>query len=191
MRNSVNYSETNPESSYSSFTESVTAFPTDPLLAEAGSSYEFKRKTRKFHLTKRIIMSCLEFLGISAFSLGYSWVFILPYCNFLFHCGCTWTWQGGFQWCNVNNPSGPHCPWCAAPDSINWIPQWGGMLVMILSALLIRWKWLQGVEDSTAPKVLMRFFIMIIGSIGTFYLFGFLHGLVFRGAMHYPLFLWS
>ena len=32
--------------------------------------------------------------------------------------------EGGVEHCNINNDSGPKCPWCAAPVYISWIPQW-------------------------------------------------------------------
>eukprot|EP00750_Incisomonas_marina_P005836 INCI14163.2.p1 GENE.INCI14163.2~~INCI14163.2.p1 ORF type:complete len:284 (-),score=22.02 INCI14163.2:88-939(-) len=45
---------------------------------------------------------------------GFNWMFHNRYCGFLFNCGCTWEWDGGWAYCNVHNPTGPRCPWCAA-----------------------------------------------------------------------------
>ena len=42
------------------------------------------------------------------------------FCNFLFKCGCTWNWDGGWKDCNVHNTEGPRCPWCRARASISW-----------------------------------------------------------------------
>lgn len=33
-------------------------------------------------------------------------VFHNPYCNFLFRCGCTWNWSGGWEKCNFHNRFG-------------------------------------------------------------------------------------
>lgn len=36
-----------------------------------------------------------------------------PFCNLMFHCGCTTL--GLTAHCNIHAPSPPHCPWCAEP----------------------------------------------------------------------------
>jgi len=52
---------------------------------------------------------------------AFEWVFHNAYCNFLFQCGCTWNWAGGWNKCNVHNLHGPQCPWCIAPVKF---PMW-------------------------------------------------------------------
>ena len=43
------------------------------------------------------------------------------FCNWLFRCGCTWTWAGGWDRCNVFNTQGlPKCPWCTAASNVSW-----------------------------------------------------------------------
>jgi len=42
-------------------------------------------------------------------------VFFTPFCGLLHRCGCRPLGWGAESLCNVNNPSGPHCPWCEYP----------------------------------------------------------------------------
>lgn len=44
-------------------------------------------------------------------------VALLPICDLLFDCGCSWPWTGGVAHCNVFQHGVPHCPWCAYPRS--------------------------------------------------------------------------
>lgn len=44
----------------------------------------------------------------------FEWVFENPMCSAMFGCGCTFPWAGGWDNCNVHNPTGPRCPWCIA-----------------------------------------------------------------------------
>ena len=51
----------------------------------------------------------------------FDWVFHNPTCDFMFSCGCTFNWLGGWTQCNVHNTVGdPKCPWCIAPPSTAW-----------------------------------------------------------------------
>jgi hypothetical protein len=36
------------------------------------------------------------------------------FCDFLFKCGCTWNWDGGWDDCNYHKQGVPRCPWCLA-----------------------------------------------------------------------------
>ncbi len=40
---------------------------------------------------------------------------LLPLCDLLFVCGCTWAWAGGVDHCNLFHAGAPHCPWCIYP----------------------------------------------------------------------------
>lgn len=40
---------------------------------------------------------------------------LLPICNALFDCGCTWPMSGAADHCNIHHPGPPDCPLCA-----NW-----------------------------------------------------------------------
>lgn len=52
---------------------------------------------------------------------GVDTLFENKYCDFMFHCGCTWNWAGGWNQCNVYNNSLPDrlkCPFCNAKGSV-------------------------------------------------------------------------
>ena len=69
-------------------------------------------------------------LGLAATALT-----MLPVCNLLFDCGCTWPLLGGLTHCNIHRPAPPHCPACA-----NWgigaafaavlTASWTGLIVL-------------------------------------------------------------
>ncbi len=52
---------------------------------------------------------------VVAWALGA--VLLLPFCNVLFRCGCTWSWAGGTRHCNIHRRNVPHCPWCSYGDA--------------------------------------------------------------------------
>jgi hypothetical protein len=64
-----------------------------------------------------LAITALEALLILPFSGLWAWVWQLPICGLLFRCGCTFSWRGGVSNCNINNPSGPKCPWCNAANT--------------------------------------------------------------------------
>ena len=66
----------------------------------------------------------LVFVSVLAF--GLAWLANMPFCNLMFRCGCQFatTVAEGTSQCNINNPSGPHCPFCAAPPTSAWLPVW-------------------------------------------------------------------
>ena len=67
--------------------------------------------------------------------LAASCVFIINLCSILFQCGCASWWNGAAAHCNIHNPAGRHCPWCAHDGAF-----WGVLaLVLTLQAVLIVW----------------------------------------------------
>lgn len=72
-----------------------------------------------------------------------------PTCNFLFRCGCTWEWSGGWKDCNIfsqgmvvwlqivlidlSNYSGPKCPWCMSRSYISWTTDYLVFALMLLT----------------------------------------------------------
>jgi hypothetical protein len=55
-------------------------------------------------------------------SLGLISVFFLPFCGFMFGCGCSFLWSGALSHCNIHNPIPPDCPWCSGPLYLQMIP---------------------------------------------------------------------
>jgi hypothetical protein len=54
-------------------------------------------------------------LAVLAIALVATAFTLLPVCNAVFDCGCTWPMWGGADHCNIHNPAPPHCPLCT-----NW-----------------------------------------------------------------------
>ena len=54
-------------------------------------------------------------LAILAVALTATAFTLLPICNALFDCGCTWPMWGAADHCNVHQPGPPDCPLCT-----NW-----------------------------------------------------------------------
>jgi hypothetical protein len=42
-------------------------------------------------------------------------VFLLPFCGWVFGCGCSFLWSGGVSHCSIYDAARPDCPWCVAP----------------------------------------------------------------------------
>lgn len=40
-------------------------------------------------------------------------LFFIDLCDLIYRCGCDHLWAGAAARCNIHNPSGRHCPWCA------------------------------------------------------------------------------
>jgi hypothetical protein len=57
--------------------------------------------------TRRLVVLAVA-LAATAFTL-------LPICNVLFDCGCTWPMSGAADHCNIHDPAPPNCPLCT-----NW-----------------------------------------------------------------------
>ena len=54
-------------------------------------------------------------LAVLAIALAATAFTLLPVCNAVFDCGCTWPMWGAADHCNIHNPAPPHCPLCT-----NW-----------------------------------------------------------------------
>jgi hypothetical protein len=55
-------------------------------------------------------------------TLGLISIFFLPFCGFMFGCGCSFLWSGALSHCNIHNPMPPNCPWCTGPLYLQMIP---------------------------------------------------------------------
>ena len=77
--------------------------------------------------------------AIFAFNYCYWFQVIIhnKFCNFLFKCGCTWNWDGGWKDCNVHNTEGPRCPWCMSRANISWTTDYLLTFLMIVTYLYL------------------------------------------------------
>jgi hypothetical protein len=102
------------------------------------------------------------------------------YCNFLFRCGCTWNWDGGWDKCNVHNATGPRCPFCAATGVVAWLSQIRlyalAVFVAIFASQSKRLGWREIAVRWVSPLLL-------------YFPIGFLLALIFKIASGYPSFV--
>eukprot|EP01102_Stenamoeba_stenopodia_P004219 TRINITY_DN1447_c0_g1_i1.p1 TRINITY_DN1447_c0_g1~~TRINITY_DN1447_c0_g1_i1.p1 ORF type:complete len:212 (-),score=12.46 TRINITY_DN1447_c0_g1_i1:160-741(-) len=113
-------------------------------------------------------------------------------CDFIFRCGCTWNWAGGWDKCNVHNASGPKCPWCLATPAQAWTTSWLVLILMWLSAFLVsfaRPRIFQRYERTKAwtiyvlALIIIPFVMYCISSLIVAY--------GFKLSSGYPYFLWN
>jgi hypothetical protein len=69
-------------------------------------------------------------------------VTLLPVCNLIFACGCTWPWLGGVSHCNIYHPVPPHCPACQS-----W-----PVSVILGSGVVAGWMLLFGLVVALVPR---------------------------------------
>jgi hypothetical protein len=70
---------------------------------------------------KKILFTSLETGLAGTFCYFFQFIIHNKFCDWLFNCGCTWNWEGGWVDCNFHNTDGkPKCPWCNARQSLWW-----------------------------------------------------------------------
>eukprot|EP01125_Pyxidicula_operculata_P014003 TRINITY_DN4644_c0_g1_i4.p1 TRINITY_DN4644_c0_g1~~TRINITY_DN4644_c0_g1_i4.p1 ORF type:complete len:178 (-),score=25.77 TRINITY_DN4644_c0_g1_i4:183-716(-) len=132
----------------------------------------------EYWMKRSKILTITEFVVLGTFSFVWSYLFTIPYCGFLFQCGCTWLWDGGIEPCNYKTPGMPHCPWCIAPIVLGSIPQWGTPFLMIGITCLLAYRW---------PH--RRVLIYGLLPLAIWFGFNFILGGIFKLAYNYPYFL--
>jgi len=111
-------------------------------------------------------------------SLAIAGVFLLPYCNLLFKCGCKFPWQGGVDFCNIHQAGVPHCPWCVARNPVlETIP-----VLLVLSGQAFSIFYFD-------KKYRWSFMKLLFVSLIIFYLLSAVHGFFFKLLDNYPHFL--
>jgi hypothetical protein len=66
-----------------------------------------------WHRLKARLKACATRTVIFAVCAVVTCVFFINLCNAIYRCGCGSLWAGADAHCNVHNPTGKHCPWCA------------------------------------------------------------------------------
>lgn len=77
-----------------------------------------------------------EVFTACCFQYGFQYVIHNPTCNFLFRCGCTWEWNGGWKNCNIWD-DGPKCPWCMSRAYVSWTTDYFIFFLMFLTYLYL------------------------------------------------------
>ena len=101
-----------------------------------------------------------------------------PTCNFLFKCGCTWTWAGGWNHCNIWNSSGPKCPWCMSRAYISWTTDYLVFVIMLITFLFCLYR-----------RKRIHYSIRLLSPIIMYFVSSIIVGLAFKIATNYPYFI--
>lgn len=108
-------------------------------------------------------------------------ILLLPFCNFIYQCGCRLPWQGAADYCNVNSSVAPHCPWCEPRP----------LLLMIIPFLTI-FAAQGGTMYLLRKRKKTAIWALLIVATLLFLLTATLNGLVFKFLDDYPyFFVWQ
>ncbi|RMF64116.1 MAG: hypothetical protein D6743_09750 [Calditrichaeota bacterium] len=104
-------------------------------------------------------------------------VFLLPFCGFMYKCGCTYLWAGSAETCNIHLSGVAHCPWCVRRNPV----------LMVLPFVVI----LAGQGFSIhllSRRYHLSLLQLLVVGIAVFLLLGALNGYVFKVWDDYPYF---
>jgi hypothetical protein len=65
-------------------------------------------------LSASSIRAFLVRLLIFAVASGFTGVFFIIWCDWIYQCGCTFLWAGAAAQCNIHIAGVAHCPWCTS-----------------------------------------------------------------------------
>jgi hypothetical protein len=85
----------------------------------------------------KLLGTSLEAVTVGVYAYWWDWLMHDVYCDFMFKCGCTWIFAGGWDDCNVHNASGPKCPYCTASASVAWTTTYLIQVVMFVTFLVM------------------------------------------------------
>ncbi len=111
------------------------------------------------------------------FSLALTGVFLLPFCDAMYNCGCTFPWVGAADFCNIRIADSVHCPWC---EDRSLVLQALPFLAIILAQGLA----LHHLEKRRSSNLLMLLFVSAL----VFLIVGAFSGYVFKLIDSYPYF---
>jgi hypothetical protein len=92
-----------------------------------------------------VIVILIHILFSYAFSHVMDLIFENKVCNYIFRCGCTWNWAGGWNQCNVHNHSlaeSDKCPFCNSKGFVavlSWYYLWTIVLYWVVFGVQKRW----------------------------------------------------
>jgi hypothetical protein len=110
-----------------------------------------------------------------AIALVFSWtstyIFIIPFCGFLFKCGCTWLWAGAAEKCvGMMDQHGAHhhCPWCSDAPFSFFIPISAILVTQAALIILLWWRY--------RTHILVQFAAGLFAFLAVGYLESLIHG---------------
>lgn len=188
-------------------------------LEEGGGNTLLLPRNEQHIFRRKIIYYSVLFIEILlATGIAYAFESIVrsPLCNQMFRCGnhfpplplysfikylyffkkskgCTWSWAGGRKHCNINNPTGPHCPWCT-DTPYQWTKEFVPILLMVITYIFLIFAW----RNLLQPKLKLQGRLLLVIAIGvifrvtimlsSYFIFAIFVGLVFKSQSNYPYF---
>lgn len=129
-------------------------------------------------IIKQPLSKSLKYAGVFVLSGVVTGIFLLPYCDFLFKCGCTFPWQSGVDLCNVYQANSPHCPWCEDRS----------LVLQIVPFVLVIAGQFAAVVFVDRKFHLSIVWLFLVG-VAVFFILGALNGWFFRWLDNYPFFV--
>jgi hypothetical protein len=113
---------------------------------------------------KKYLLGSIEAVFGLNFCYWFQVIIHNKFCNFLFKCGCTWNWDGGWKDCNVHNAEGPRCPWCCARSNVSWTTDY-----MLTAFMIVTYFYLLSKRKTLIGHPLFRLIapILVYFAVGT------------------------
>ncbi len=115
--------------------------------------------------------------GALFLSFAITAVLLLPFCDFIYSCGCAPFWAGAADLCNVYVAGVSHCPWCEPRDPI-------AITVPFVAIFLGQGFSIYYFDRKSRPS----FFVLLALGILVFLVLGALNGFIFKLIDNYPHF---
>ena len=158
-----------------------------------------------------VVWLVIQVILVTGFSVAFLYVFLLPLCNFMFQCGCTWMWEGATDQCNAFDDSIPYsCPWCTISETGARVSEISMIISMVVTYLTVMYisrllsvkiankRKLDAPWDEPEPtpmsnitiKHLLLVIVSLVGSVLAFVCSGLFIGLVlYLSSSDYPHFI--
>lgn len=135
---------------------------------------EEERKADHNEVTRKGFTTSLEFILASGICYGFERVIHNKYCDFLFKCGCTWSWAGGWSDCNFLKEGVPKCPWCMSRTYVAWTTDILPFITMLLTYIFTLYH--RKACNGQLDYAIVRLFAAVLA----YFIIGFFVGLSFK-----------
>lgn len=132
---------------------------------------------KKESLSRENLLFGLEYFFGMSYCFGFQYIIHNPTCDFLFRCGCTWQWDGGWKNCNIWY-DGPKCPWCMSRANISWTTDY---LIFAFMLIVFTFFFYHRNKYHAAYRYLLPILTYFMGAI--------IVGFIFKLSTGYPYFI--
>ena len=138
-----------------------------------------------------VSLSLCEIVLMIAFAYAFNRIVHNWYCGFLFQCGCTWDYQGGWANCNVHHPDTPSCPFCDASPSTVWLIDYLTVfLVMAVCYLMVFARQFLTSRRHADVYRPLSFLARFVTPVIVFFAYNAIMAFFFDVGTGYPYFMW-